>query len=55
MENEARILTADENFSIVEAVPVRDGKFLAVGQNDRILSMAGSVFQQQELGNVIWR
>ncbi len=35
------ILTADEEFTIVEAVAVRDGKFLARGGNDRILAMAG--------------
>ena len=36
-----KILTADEEFTIVEAVAVRDGKFLARGDNDRILAMAG--------------
>lgn len=36
-----KILTADKNFTIVEAVAVRDGKFLAVGKTDRILAMAG--------------
>ncbi|HXG25167.1 MAG TPA: amidohydrolase family protein [Chthonomonadales bacterium] len=36
-----KILTADRNFTITEAVAVRDGKFLAVGKNDKILSLAG--------------
>ena len=36
-----KILTADEQFTIVEAVAIRDGKFLAVGSNDKILAMAG--------------
>ena len=36
-----QILTGDESFTIVEAVAIRDGKFLARGNNDRILSMAG--------------
>ncbi|MCH8820756.1 MAG: hypothetical protein IIB03_10645, partial [Acidobacteria bacterium] len=36
-----KILTADEQFTIVEAVAIRDGKFLAIGSNDKILAMAG--------------
>ena len=36
-----KILTVDERFSIEQAVAIRDGKFLAVGDNDRILAMAG--------------
>ena len=36
-----QILTVDEQFTITEAVAVRDGKFLAVGDNQRILAMAG--------------
>ena len=36
-----KILTADEQFTIAEAVAIRDGKFLAVGENQRILAMAG--------------
>src|SRR3990172_8892124 len=36
-----KILTADEKFTIVEAVAIRDGKFLAVGPTARILPMAG--------------
>ncbi|MDA2935108.1 amidohydrolase family protein [Acidobacteria bacterium AH-259-D05] len=36
-----KILTVDEKFTIVQAVAIRDGKFLAVGESDRILAMAG--------------
>lgn len=36
-----KIMTADEDFSVVEAVAVRDGKFMARGETDRILTMAG--------------
>ena len=36
-----KVLTADDDFKIVEAVAVRDGKFLAVGQSDLIQRMAG--------------
>src|SRR5687767_11260602 len=36
-----KILTVNANFDIAEAVAIRDGKFLAVGSNDRILAMAG--------------
>lgn len=35
------ILTADDRFTIAEAVAIRDGKFLAVGTNEKILSLAG--------------
>ena len=36
-----KILTVDENFAIVDAVAMRDGKFLAVGTTDRVLPLAG--------------
>ena len=36
-----KIITADDINSVVSAVAVRDGKFLAVGDNDRILRLAG--------------
>ena len=36
-----KVLTADEQFTITEAVAIRDGKFLAVGKTDEILPMAG--------------
>ena len=44
-----KILTVDERFSVVEAVAIRDGKFLAVGDNDRILPMAGPDTQRIDL------
>ena len=36
-----QIITADDAFSIKEAVAIRDGKFLAVGTTDEILLLAG--------------
>ncbi len=36
-----KILTVDEQFTIVEAVAIRGDKFLAVGDSQRILAMAG--------------
>lgn len=36
-----KVLTADEKFSIAEAVAVRDGKILALDDSDRILKLAG--------------
>ncbi len=36
-----KVLTVDEDFSTAQAFAVRDGKFLAVGTNQRIQAMAG--------------
>ncbi len=36
-----KILTADDKFTVAEAVAIRDGKFLALGKTDRIVQMAG--------------
>ncbi len=36
-----KVLTADDRFTVAQAVAIRDGKFLAVGTTDRILKMAG--------------
>ena len=36
-----QILTVDDDFTIVEAVAIRDGEFLARGSNQRIRAMAG--------------
>ena len=33
----AKIYTVDENFSIAEAMAIRDGKIIAIGTNDEIL------------------
>ena len=47
---DGKILTADDQFTIVEAVAVRDGKFLAVGNTDRILPMVGPKTRKIDLG-----
>ena len=44
-----KILTADEQFTIVQAVAIRDGKFLALGENQRILAMAGPQTRRVDL------
>ena len=36
-----QIITADDDFSIKEAIAIRDGKFLAVGKTDEIMPLAG--------------
>ncbi len=36
-----KILTADDQFTMAQAVAIRDGKFLAVGETSRILQLAG--------------
>lgn len=36
-----KVTTADDAFTIAEAVAIRDGKFLATGPNSKILAMAG--------------
>ena len=36
-----KVLTADDQFTIAQAVAIRDEKFLAVGESGRILQMAG--------------
>ena len=36
-----KVLTADKNFTVAEAVAVRDGKFLAVGSSAEIMRLAG--------------
>ena len=35
-----QVLTVDDSFTIGEAVAIRDAKFLAVGDNERIQAMA---------------
>lgn len=44
-----KILTADDKFSVVEAVAVRDGKFLAVGKSDQMLKLAGPTTRKIDL------
>ena len=40
-----KIITVDENFSIAQAVAVKDGKIIAVGTNDDIASLTGKETQ----------
>jgi predicted amidohydrolase YtcJ len=44
-----KVVSADEQFTIHEAVAIRDGKFLAVGTNQRILAMAGPNTKKYDL------
>jgi predicted amidohydrolase YtcJ len=44
-----KIITADDKDTIASAVAVRDGKFFAVGDNDRILRLAGPATKKIDL------
>jgi len=44
-----KILTVDEQFSVAQALAIRDGRFLAVGDNSRILKMSGPATQKIDL------
>ncbi len=44
-----QVLTVDDAFSTAQAFAVRDGKFLAVGTNQRINALAGPETWQIEL------
>ncbi len=44
-----KVLTADDDFTVAEALAVRDGKFLAVGDSSRIQRMAGPNTRQIDL------
>ena len=44
-----KIITADGQFSMAEAAAIRDGRFLAVGNNQRILAMAGPQTRRVDL------
>jgi predicted amidohydrolase YtcJ len=44
-----KVLTVDGDFSTVQAFAVRDGKFLAVGTNQRIRAMAGPQTRMMDL------
>jgi len=44
-----KVLSADDQFTIGEAVAIRGEKIMAVGQNDRILKMAGPNTEQVDL------
>ena len=44
-----KVLTADKNFTIAQAVAVRDGKILAVGTNAEIQRLAGPATRRVDL------
>ena len=44
-----KVLVADDNFTIAEAIAIRDGKILAVGKSGRIKRMAGPKTRQIDL------
>lgn len=44
-----QVLTVDENFTIAEAIAVRDGRVLATGSNEDMLALAGPETQQIDL------
>lgn len=44
-----KVVTVDEKSTVAQAVAVRDAKILAVGNNDRILKMAGSATRKVDL------
>ena len=44
-----KIVTANENFEVAQAVAIRDGRFLAVGDDQRLLSMAGPQTVRRDL------
>jgi len=44
-----KILTVDEEFSIVEAVAIKDGRFVAVGSNAQVRGLAGDRTERVDL------
>lgn len=44
-----RILTVDDEFSVAQALAIRDGKILAVGDDSRILKMSGPATKKFDL------
>jgi predicted amidohydrolase YtcJ len=44
-----QVLTVDAEFSVAEAVAVRDGRILAIGEDDQILSLAGPQTERVDL------
>jgi hypothetical protein len=44
-----KIVTVDEDFSIAEAVAIKDGKFIAVGSNAQIRGLAGDRTERVDL------
>lgn len=50
----ARIYTVDENFSVAEALAVRDGKIIAVGKNEDILKQYESDLMKDAEGKAVF-
>jgi predicted amidohydrolase YtcJ len=49
-----KIVTVDEDFSIVQAVAITNGRFVAVGSDSEMLSLAGADTEQVDLeGNTV--
>jgi len=46
----AKIVTVDKDFSIAEAVAIKDGKFLLVGSEKRVLQSTGTSTRMVDLG-----
>ncbi|MCH6570773.1 MAG: hypothetical protein IH794_11765, partial [Acidobacteria bacterium] len=44
-----KIVTVDQDFSIAQAVAIRNGRFLAVGSDSEILALAGAQTEKVEL------
>jgi predicted amidohydrolase YtcJ len=44
-----KILTVDEDFSIAEAVAIKDGRFVAVGSNSEVRALAGNGTEMVDL------
>ena len=44
-----KIVTVDEDFSIAQAVAIKDGRFVAVGSDDEILPLAGARTEKVDL------
>jgi predicted amidohydrolase YtcJ len=44
-----QVLTVDAEFSVAEAVAVRDGRILAIGEDDQMLSLAGPQTERVDL------
>jgi predicted amidohydrolase YtcJ len=44
-----KIVTVDEDFSIAEAVAIKDGNIVAVGSNGDVLALAGSTTERMDL------
>ena len=45
-----KVLTVDAQFSVREAIAVKDGRVVAVGSNDEVRRLAGAATAQHDLG-----